>query len=429
VWSAEPTAGSAYVPFPTLTWATFSPRGDTLAVGEQTGELAGGLGTEGGLALYGVADKSYEPVSPRHHDYIRFGQFSPDGLRLVTVSEGDSVFQRDGRQVFEPPMVRLWDPGKRKLIADLVGHPDRVNSVTFSSDSTKILTASNDGNARLWDAATGAPLAILSGHQGIVNDAVFSPDGTRIVTVSSDRTARLWGGDGILIKVLEGHTGAIRHLAFSPDGTMVATGSDDFSVRLWRIGDGAEAGTLSGHGGAIYAVFFPTKDRIVSASDDGTVRLWDLEHSRALVVSDKRSYNGGAGAASDDGSLVSMSWSDSEVRVFDAASSHLVGILKTLPAEQFQNFIPKSHLLMVTSNYGTELWSLPAGEKIGEMALPFAPGHSLYFAPSGDRFAVNDDRGLRVLSIWPTTAALLAAAQKFSAHNLATDARYSRFLK
>jgi WD40 repeat protein len=63
----------------------------------------------------------------------------------------------------------------------------------------------------------------------------------------------------------------------------------------------------------------------VSAWEDGTVRLWDLKHSRGWVVSDNRSYNGGAGAASDDGSLVSMSWSDSEVRVFDAASSHLSG--------------------------------------------------------------------------------------------------------
>jgi hypothetical protein len=62
------------------------------------------------------------------------------------------------------------------------------------------------------------------------------------------------------------------------------------------------------------------------------------------------------------------------------------------------------------------------GGKIGEMTLPFASNHSLYFAPSGDRLAVNDDRGLRVLSIWPTTVALLAAAQKFSTRNLTTDA-------
>jgi WD40 repeat protein len=404
MWSAEPTAGSAYVPFPTLNWAAFSPSGETVAVGEQTGGVPGGLGTEGGLALYAVADKSYEAVPPHHHDYIRLGQFSPDGSRLVTVSEGDGIFQKDGRQIFEPPMVMLWDSGKRRLIAQLIGHTDRVKSAVFSPDSTKVLTASNDGTARLWDAATGAPLAILSGHQGIVNDAIFSPDGVRIATVSSDRTARLWGRDGALIKVLEGHTGPIRHLVFSPDATLVATGSDDFSVRLWRSGDGTEAGTLNGHGGAIYSLLFPTQDRIVSASEDGTVRFWDVEHSSALVVSGKRSYSGGAGAASDDGALISMSWGDAEVRVFDATSANLVATLKTLPTEQFQNFVPKSHLLMVTSNYGTELWSLPAGEKIGEMALPFAQGHSLSFAPSGERFAVHTDRGLRIVSIWPTTA-------------------------
>jgi WD40 repeat protein len=427
LWTPQPIAGSSYVPFSALSWGAYSSDGRTMAVAERTTGPSGGL--EGGLAFYGTEDKTYQEVLPHHHDYIRLGSFSPDGKRVVTVSEGDGVFQRDGKQIFEPPMMLLWDTGKRELVAKLGGHTDRVNRALFSADSRKLLTASNDGTAILWDAATGSLLATLSGHIGIINDAIFSPDGSRIVTISGDRTGRIWDGNGNFIKALEGHIDVLRSVAFSPNGLFVATGSDDFSIRVWHTEDGAAAGILTGHGGGIYSLAFPSNNRILSASADGTARLWSLDSSQPLVVSDKRSYNGGEAAVSDDGALISMSWGDAEVRLFDSISGNHVATLKTLQVEQFQRFIPKSHLLMVTSNYGTEFWSLPAGEKIGEVTLPFAQGQIFYIAPSGDRFAVNDGRGLRDMSLWATTADLLRAAQRFTTHELLRDERYRRFLQ
>jgi WD40 repeat protein len=427
LWSTAPVAGSSYVPFSMLTWAAYSPDGRTLAVAEQT--TGSDLISEGGLAFYDDEQRTYQEVRPHHHDYIRLGAFSPDNTRLVTVSQGDSVFQHDGKQILEPPMLMLWDLGKRELVTSLGGHTDRVNSAVFSPDSRKLLTASNDGTARLWDAATGSLLATLSSHTGIVHDAVFSADGNRIVTVSQDRTAGLWDSQGHLIKKLDGHTSAIRTIAFSPDSSLLVTGSDDFSIRVWHSRDGTAAAVLIGHGGPIASLAFPGNARVLSASGDGTVRLWDLETSQPLVISDKRSYNGGQGAASSDGVLVSMSWGDAEVHVFDTASGKLTMTLKTLPSEQVQNFVPKSHLLMVTSNYGTEFWRLPAGEKIGEVTLPFAMGQTFYISPAGDRVAVRDRFGLRDMSIWPTTSLLLDSAKRFSTHELSRDERYRRFLQ
>src|SRR5262249_5951267 len=173
--------------------------------------------SEGGLAFYDNKTRSYQEVSPHHHDYIKLGAFSPDGRRLVTVSQGDGVFKSDGKQVSEPPMVMLWDAGKRSLVATLA-HTDRVNSATFSSDNARLLTASSDGSARLWNAETGSLSATLAGHTGVVTNAVFSANGKRIVTGSTDHTARLWDGNGHLIKALEGHTDTVRQIAFSPDG-------------------------------------------------------------------------------------------------------------------------------------------------------------------------------------------------------------------
>ena len=423
LWSPDPVAGSSYLPFRALSWGAYSPDGKTMAVAELT------IGENGFLGFYSDEDKTYQKVLPRHHDEIRLGGFSLDGTRVVTVSQGNAIFQRDGKQIFEPPMVMLWDTAKRELVANLSSHTDQVNSAVFSPDSTRLLTASNDGTARLWNAADGLLLATLSGHDGIVLNAIFSSDGNRLVTISGDRTARLWDRNGDLIKVLKGHTDAVRHVALSPDGSLVATGSDDFSIRIWASEDGTPADVWTGHGGGFHSLRFSSNTRLVSASSDGTVRLWGLGSPQPLVVSDKRSYNGGQSATSDDGTLVSMTWGDAEVRVFDTAAGDLVRILKTMPSAQFQYFVPKSHVLMVTSNYGAEFWSLPAGNKIGDMRLPFAFGQTIFFAESGDRFAVKDLRGLRQMFIWPTTAALLSTAKQFSAQDLSTDQRYSRFLQ
>ena len=75
----------------------------------------------------------------------------------------------------------------------LRGHEDRVYSVAFSADGTRIVSGSHDNTLRLWDAKTGQPIGEpLRGHEGPVHSVAFSADGTRIVSGSHDNTLRLW---------------------------------------------------------------------------------------------------------------------------------------------------------------------------------------------------------------------------------------------
>jgi WD40 repeat protein len=43
----------------------------------------------------------------------------------------------------------------------LRGHKGIVNSAAFSTDRTRVVTASHDKTARIWDAATGNEIIVL----------------------------------------------------------------------------------------------------------------------------------------------------------------------------------------------------------------------------------------------------------------------------
>jgi hypothetical protein len=72
-------------------------------------------------------------------------------------------------------------------------HRDGVKYASFSPDSQRVVTASEDRTAQVWDAATGKRIGPPLRHNDEVLTAVFSPkDGRRIVTVCRDNTARVW---------------------------------------------------------------------------------------------------------------------------------------------------------------------------------------------------------------------------------------------
>lgn len=428
-WSTNPVAGATHLPIPnSITWAAYSPDGATLAVAENSDE-EGEWSTRGRIGFFGTADRTYTYALPVHHDYVKLGAFSPDGSRLVTVSQGDGVFQTDGKQILEPPMVMLWSTSKHELVAQLQGHTDRVNGAIFSPDGKVLVTPSNDGTLRRWSASTGAPIDTLRGHGNVVVDAVFSHDGTRMLSYSLDRTARLWDTEGKPVAVLEGHGAAIRTAAFSPDGSKVVTGSDDYDVRLWNAADGSFIGTLTGQGGQITKVAFAGNDRVVSAATDGTVRVWSVTDLKSMLVSNKRGYNGGELSVSDDGTLISMSWGDDSVRVVSAHDVATVATITTEIPEQFQDFLPRSQTLLITSNYGTELFSLPSGARVGAVRLPFRQGQSYYISPTGERLALLDEKGPIDRALWLSPESLVAAGQTWSRHDLSEDERYRRYLE
>lgn len=130
----------------------------------------------------------------------------------------------------------MWDAATGTVVAVLVGHTDGVNAAVFSSEGSRIVTASADNTARVWNARTGALDTVLAGHTDRVLGAAFSRDNSRIVTASADNTARIWdAATGAALATLRGHTGAVAAAAFGPDGSHIVTASADRTARIWQL--------------------------------------------------------------------------------------------------------------------------------------------------------------------------------------------------
>lgn len=104
--------------------------------------------------------------------------FSPDGIRLASGSENNTV--------------KLWNPATGRELATLSGHTGGVRSVAFSPDGTRLASGSWDKTVKVWDAATGRELATFSGHTEAVTSVAFSPDGARLASGAGDHTVKSW---------------------------------------------------------------------------------------------------------------------------------------------------------------------------------------------------------------------------------------------
>lgn len=92
----------------------------------------------------------------------------------------------------------------RRRVSSLLLQGNSVYEAEWSSDSSRILTASSDGQARVWGIDSSELLVVLP-HEGLVAQAAWNADETRILTVGYDETAKVWDmvpGPELIVTVL-----------------------------------------------------------------------------------------------------------------------------------------------------------------------------------------------------------------------------------
>lgn len=137
--------------------------------------------------------------------------------------------------------LRIFESDTLSTIRDIPLPRKNINTICFSPDGTRILTAGDNREVHVWDRNEGVLIGTLSGHTDSVLDVAWSPDSTRIATASRDSTIGIWDGNKLnRITSLRGHQSFVNSVAWSPDGTSIITTSSDRSIRIWSTQHVAE---------------------------------------------------------------------------------------------------------------------------------------------------------------------------------------------
>ncbi len=250
-----------------------------------------------------------------HSDYVHAVTWSPDGQRIASGSDDQTV--------------QVWDAANGGNVFTYRGHSDAVETVAWSPDGKHIASAGNDQTVQVWDAVDGERVFTYRGHTDLVDAVVWSPDSTHIASGSWDQTVQVWdAANGGNVFTYRGHTKLVTAVAWSPDGTRIASASDDQTVQVWDAANGSHVFTYRGHSDYVHAVAWsPDGTRIASASDDQTVQVWDAADGGHVFTYRGHSnpYFGALALAwSPNGTRIASGCLDKTVQVWDAADgSHV----------------------------------------------------------------------------------------------------------
>ncbi|XP_068178741.1 TAF5-like RNA polymerase II p300/CBP-associated factor-associated factor 65 kDa subunit 5L [Antennarius striatus] len=188
----------------------------------------------------------------------------------------------------EDTTIRYWDLGSFTNTVLYQGHAYPVWDVDVSSCSLYFASASHDRTARLWTFSRTYPLRVYAGHLADVDCVKFHPNSNYLATGSTDKTVRLWSTQqGASVRLFTGHRGPVLSLAFSPNGKYLASAGEDQRVKLWDLASGTLFKDLRGHTDGISSLSFsPDSSLVASSSMDNSVRVWDIKNSHGGTPAD-----------------------------------------------------------------------------------------------------------------------------------------------
>ena len=131
------------------------------------GTLEGSMPTN--IAVIVQAETGKPVVSLSGTNWVR-ANLSPDGRWLVTADTEDVIHVHDARD--------------GRLIADLKGHTDRIQLLSFSTNGSILASCSDDRTARLWRLPSGESLCPPIKFEHSLWPIALSPDGTLLATVT-----------------------------------------------------------------------------------------------------------------------------------------------------------------------------------------------------------------------------------------------------
>src|SRR5262249_12614769 len=149
--------------------------------------------------------------------------------------------------------IRLWHLRSGRELLRIDEDTQAVTGLAVTPDGLRIVSCSEGGAVRTWDAETGWGAHTLTTSGGWLPCLSLSPDGRKLATGGRDGLA-VWDLDSGHLTALNGHTLTVTGAAFTPDSRRLLSGSLDRSLRLWDADSGRLVHVIENRGRGILAV-------------------------------------------------------------------------------------------------------------------------------------------------------------------------------
>lgn len=241
--------------------------------------------------------------------------FHSDGQRLAVASGTPG---RVGE-------LKLLSVDSGEVLADLWVSHDSVTCLAFSPDGRFLACGDTTGSVAIFDLQGPIdPRWIRQDHTDWVQSLAWSSDGRRIVTASRDKTCKVLDSQtGELRMTWNGHQEAVVAAAFSHDGQQVISAGQDATLRIWRIDDGKQVHHLKELGREINGLVLLEAPHLLVFSAENQLKEVDIlqgkvTKSQTVPTADNLS----AATFSDGGRQLALGSYSGRVSIVDGSASH-----------------------------------------------------------------------------------------------------------
>ncbi|KAI9766282.1 MAG: hypothetical protein M1840_006696 [Geoglossum simile] len=232
---------------------------------------------DSGLLVVGFSTGVFELYEMPDFNLIHTLSISQSDIDFVTINRTGEWLAFGASKLGQ---LLVWEWQSESYILKQQGHFDSMNSLVYSPDGQRIITAADDGKIKVWDTTSGFCIVTFTEHSSGVTACEFAKRGNVLFTASLDGSVRAW--DLIRYRNFRTFTAPSRlsfsSLAVDPSGEVVCAGSlDSFDIHIWSVQTGQFLDRLSGHEGPVSSLSFaPNGGTVVSGSWDHTVRVWSI---------------------------------------------------------------------------------------------------------------------------------------------------------
>ena len=130
--------------------------------------------------------------------------------------------------------IRLWDLPSSNSVTIFRGHADYVRTGQFMPNGNLLLSGSYDQTVRLWDPRVAVKAVLIFKHIGAVENVLAMPSGNTIVAAAENQVAVLDLVAGKALQMIKNHQKTVTSLALANNSTRLITGALDGHLKVFE---------------------------------------------------------------------------------------------------------------------------------------------------------------------------------------------------